>query len=230
MKFCNMCGNQMDDQATFCPNCGAASEAAPQQAPNANPVNDIMGKVQDFGAQAANFSQNYVQAAKKDKKLWAIAAGAIVAVALVIWGLIALLGGGGYKQPIEDQIDIMMGKATKAQIKRQYPKEAIEELDLDIDEMWDDYKDNKEDLKEELEDAFGKNVKVTYKIKDKDKMDKDDLDDLKDELEDAYDIRPGKVKKAYELEVEFKIKGKDDDTEYEQDITVVKIGSNWYAM
>ena len=231
MKFCNMCGNQMEDQATFCPICGAASEAAPapaQQAPAANPVNDIMGKVQDFGAQAANFGQNYVQAAKKDKKLWAIAAGAIVAAILVIWGLIALLGGGGYKQPIDDMIDMQMGKASKAQIKRMFPKEMIEEADLDMDDYWDEYKDSKEDMLEELEDQFGKNVKISYKITDKEKWDKDDLEEAAELLNEAYDIKESKVKAAYELEIEMKIKGRDDSDETETTLNVIKIGSKWY--
>lgn len=37
MAFCNQCGAQIQDGATFCPACGAQQGVAPQQAPQAAP-------------------------------------------------------------------------------------------------------------------------------------------------------------------------------------------------
>ena len=35
MAYCKNCGNQLDDQVAFCPNCGTAQNAAPIQTPAA---------------------------------------------------------------------------------------------------------------------------------------------------------------------------------------------------
>lgn len=227
-KFCNNCGTQMDDQSTFCPNCGTASQVAePAQAsaPKAD-INAAVGKVTDF-------TQNYVNAAKKNKKLIIIPVAAVAALIAVIV-LISLLAGGGYKAPINDYIDMMSGKASKAQIKRMAPKEVWEkmedETDMDFDDVYDDYKDGVDDLRDNLEDEYGKNVKITYKITDKDKLDKDDLKDIKDELKDRFDISKKKVTAGYELDVDIKIKGREDEDEDEMTFTVVKIGGKWYTM
>ena len=63
-KFCNNCGAQMEDQATFCPNCGAANAPAPapQQAPAENKA---VAKAGEYLGKAAAFSNSYIKKAKK---------------------------------------------------------------------------------------------------------------------------------------------------------------------
>ena len=96
-------------------------------------------------------------------------------------------------------------------------------------------KDLKDSIEEEfeaqlemLEDEYGKNIKVKYKVIEKEKMDEDDLDDLKDELKETYGIAKKSVKKAFEVEIEATIKGKDDEDTDEQEMVIVKIGNKWY--
>ena len=47
--------------------------------------------------------------------------------------------------------------------------------------------DDLKDVLEELEDKYGKNIKLKYKVNDKEKIDKDDLEDLEDNIENYLD-------------------------------------------
>ena len=80
-----------------------------------------------------------------------------------------------------------------------------------------------------LEDEYGDDIKVSYKIKDKEKIDKDDLEDLEDDIKDTYDEKV-KVSKGYELKIEMKIKGDDDKEKDTTKIKVYKIDGDWCLM
>jgi predicted transcriptional regulator len=55
------------------------------------------------------------------------------------------------------------------------------------EDMMEDQKDYFEDHLEDMEDEYGKNFKYTYKIVDKDELEKDDLRDFRDELRSIAD-------------------------------------------
>ena len=62
-------------------------------------------------------------------------------------------------------------------------------------------------------------------------MDSDDVKDLAKALADRYDfIKKKDVKKAYELELEMTVKGKDDEDSEDMDVIAVKIKGNWYLI
>ena len=58
MAFCNQCGAQLQDGATFCPACGAQQGAAPQQAQPVQPVPQQPQENQDFASKAKAFIEN----------------------------------------------------------------------------------------------------------------------------------------------------------------------------
>jgi len=81
----------------------------------------------------------------------------------------------------------------------------------------------------DMEDKYGKNIKISVDFKDKEKLDKDDIEDIENDFDDMYDEKIS-ISKAYEVECEFTIKGKDDKDTDETSITVGKIGSRWYIV
>ena len=97
-------------------------------------------------------------------------------------------------------------------------KEIIEELDDVL----------KDDL-DSLEDYCGDDVKISYKILDKEKIDKDDLKDIEEELEDDLDCKV-KVSKGYEVTIKTTIKGDDEKKSNSSTINVYKIDGEWVLL
>ena len=90
--------------------------------------------------------------------------------------------------------------------------------------------DKLDDMKEDLEDEYGKNIKISYKILDKEKIDKDDLKEVQEDLEDEYeDAKKNKVNvtDGYKLSVKLTIKGKDDKDSDTVTMKIYKIGGKW---
>lgn len=76
---------------------------------------------------------------------------------------------------------------------------------------------------------YGKNIKITYKITDKEKIDKDDLK----KIEKSYQKKnkKAKVTDGYKVTLDMKIKGsKDDDKNNGTEINVLKIDGKWYVL
>ena len=233
MKFCNNCGQQMEDESVFCPNCGATNEAAPA-APAAKAAgNDIMAKAKDFGGKVANFFKNYASAAMKDKKLLIVPAAAIVGVIAVIL-VISLLFSNPYKKAIKGYIAVEFGKATEKQYEASRPKEywdlVEDDMDMDVDEMYENYEEDNEELVEYLEEEYGDDYKVTFKIKEADKLSKKKLKDAKDYAEAFWDVNKKDVKVGYKVKVEITIKGDEDKDSDTVKAVVVKIDGKWYVV
>lgn len=210
MAFCPKCGQQIDDSAVNCPFCGAANS----NNSNANsPVNDITEKIKKLNV----------------KNIAMLAAGVVVVILVIV--LLSSLFGGGYKKAIDRYYDaVYFGK--KAAIENLAPKEVWDwiedEYDVDKAEVVEYLQEASEDRIEVLEDEYGKNIKFSFKVTDKDTADKDDLKELRDELKE-WDIPKKKVKKALEVEFDYTIKGKEDKDEDDSEVGVVKIGSKWYS-
>ena len=54
------------------------------------------------------------------------------------------------------------------------------------------------------------------------------LKTIQDNLKEKYDIAKKSVKKAYKLDLDVELKGKDDEDSNELTVYAVKIGGNWY--
>lgn len=219
--ICSNCGTQYEDGQAFCPNCGTPAD---NPAPAASPLhenNDINQKLP-------------------------VLIGACVIVLLVLIVLIASLSGG-YKKAVKKSFKYFEKGKSEKLLNLTIPKKVREDFiddmyDTDIDEyaeVYDAaYKAFWDGLKEE-----GK-VKFTYEIKEAEnldkldklkdefsKMDLDDFKDMMDEAYDDYDFDADKIKKAYGVEVKWKLEVDGDkaanDTE---DIIVYKYKGDWYVM
>jgi hypothetical protein len=82
---------------------------------------------------------------------------------------------------------------------------------------------------DELTDIFGKKWSVSYKITDKERLDKDELKDLAViwNLFGSLD-KPPKLQDGYYLEIDLTVKGKDDEETMEIETNVLKYKGKWY--
>ncbi len=215
-----------------------------------------------------------------DNKKKIVKIGGIVVAVLVVVLLFSLISscfGGNYKTPLKEankvinkkqtDVDKIVDTMTPSFVADTY-KDLMKvmkksDMEEDMKDKLDDMEDSLDDMYDALEDEYGKNVKSSYKITDKDKLDKDDLEeiqdayndsgddilDAEDDIEDLLDeselsnseqkkvkkilmnygkkLEKAKVKKGYELDVEFKVKGKEDDESGDAKVTVIKVNNEW---
>ncbi|MFT3950515.1 MAG: zinc ribbon domain-containing protein [Oscillospiraceae bacterium] len=227
-KFCTSCGAALSDDAGFCTSCGAktAQAVAPQPAPVVTPTPVPAGATVAQGTPLDSFK-------KKVKEIWTgpnrnkiIGIAAIAVVAIIVLCILASLLGGGYKKPI-DNLFKGMEKGDEDKFFSAFPKEAEDQF-KSYSSILGSSSSFLDSITDELEDKYGDDIKISYKVKDKDKMDKDDLDDLEDDYKDKYDEKV-KITKGYELTLDVTIKGDDDKDTDDMDITVLKIDGDWYV-
>jgi len=223
-KFCVNCGTQLPEGTNACPNCGNGAE--PQKVEKEKKAgNGFFAKVK-----AAFKKGNDAVAAKL--KTFGIPMKAVYIALAVVLVLVVVLSifGNAYKAPIKAYIDVQFkGKADK--IERLIPKQLIDEMEdegMELDDLIEYYEKSWEKQEEALEEKYGK-YKVTYKITDKEKVDSDDLKDIRDELNEEYGLKKKSIKAAYELDIEIKIKGSDDDDEIKlKNVYSINIDGKWY--
>lgn len=222
-KFCEFCGAQMEDNAAICPACNATPSDA-NSTVNTAEVNNASA-TENVGNNSANtetveaaVSSTATASAPNKNKIIPI----VVAVfaALVFLSIVVSVLGGGYKKPLDNFCKGFNKEDAKYFLKT-YPETYIEEY---VDE--DDLEESLEDVLEELEDKYGKNIKLKYKILDKEKVDKDDLEEMEEYYEDLTD-ESVKITRGWELEVDVTVKGKKKDRTKEMDIVVLKIDGKW---
>ena len=243
--FCEKCGAELPDDAQFCTNCGQSVPAKSADSDSTVTATAAVGTdtaSEPAAAPAVNTESTYQPSPaqsftestpdQKNKNLLPIIiGGAAAAVILIVIIVSVALGGNGYKKAIDNYFDVMFkGKADK--IEKLCPSEYWdwyeEEYDKDLADIKDDYKDNWDDLLEDFEDEFGKNFKATYKVTDKKELSDKKLKTIQDNLKESYDIAKKSVKKAYKLDLDVELKGKDDEDSEEITVYAVKIGGSWY--
>ena len=79
-----------------------------------------------------------------------------------------------------------------------------------------------------MKDKYGK-YRISVKVLDSIKLDKTDLKKVRNEIKENYGkhIKKSKIKAAYEVEIEYKIKGKKAEEDETQTLIVVKYGMHW---
>ena len=110
-KFCGQCGAQLNDNATFCTQCGAT--IAPQQ-----PAQQTASPMANLQQAAKNIDMNAIKDAvsveniknlknKPNKLTIAVLAVLLVLVILVVVILCMIFGGGSWKTPINNVMDVL---------------------------------------------------------------------------------------------------------------------------
>ena len=122
------------------------------------------------------------------------------------------------------------GKVNK--LEKLAPAEYWECLEDENDVSMKDAEEQMEELNKTLirglEDEYGDNIKVSYKILEKDDASSSDLDGMKDYIKSNYDIPKKSVTDAVELEVELTVRGDDDEETTESTFYAVKVDEDWY--
>ena len=122
------------------------------------------------------------------------------------------------------------GKVNK--LEKLAPAEYWECLEDENDVSMKDAEEQMEELNKtlirRLEDEYGDNIKVSYKILEKDDASSSDLDEMKDYIKSNYDIPKKSVTDAVELEVELTVRGDDDEETGELTFYAVKVDEDWY--
>lgn len=244
-KFCTTCGATLEDNATFCTNCGTPQDAAPQQnsAPssNATPASNAAEAVKNTFS-GVSFSSvkdsltmdNIKNITKKPNKntIIGLCVIAVVVIAVIVL-LCVLLLGGGYKKPIDNMIKAYETGEGKY-IKATYTEEMLEDVEDTVDKSKkyddvDDYFDAKaEALKESMEKRFGEDFKIKYSVKKKKALTNKQLKSLKEDYEEDYELDKATVSDGYKLTLSVTWKGEDDEAEDDsRDITVAKVNGTW---
>ena len=199
-KFCENCGAEMDDNQTICPNCGNGAQATnATQEPISEPT-----------------SSNTSTPKSGNAKNIAIIGGILTAVVVVI-AIIASIFGKGYLKPIDNYFKGVQ-KANADTFLKAFPEfmnmgDSIEEDDM-------------EDRLDDLEDTYGEKIKISYKVKSKEKIKKDELADIQEYIEGYYNEEV-KVSAGYELKLAVTYKGKKKEKTNTDKYYVYKIDGKW---
>lgn len=254
-KFCPNCGTALEESSAFCPNCGtpvgkseapqapAAAPQAPQsyQAPAAPqapvaPQAPQTPKAPPASAHAPDAVkpndkiQGFIDKCKANPKRLILPC-AILAGVLALVIVLNVLFSGGYTSAIDNVMDTMNGDANALEdlAPDAYWDYLEEEEDITLKDLKKDFKEEYEEFEEMMKEFSDGKIKYSYKVEDKDKIDKDDLEDYEDAFKDQFD-RSVKITDGYELELEIIMKqGKETDST-SSDMIVLKIDGKWYCV
>lgn len=221
-KFCTKCGASLADNSAFCTSCGQVLEVT-----QAQPETPAGGK-----SIIDNINMDNIKNLKNNPKFNTYVGMGIVGILalIVLIIFISLVSGGGYKKPLDNYfkgVEKGQGKYIQKAFSKDLLKlmeEGFDDEDVDMDDYFDDIADTFNDL---LEEDYGKIKSISYKITDKKKLSDKKLKAIKDDLKDTYDTSKIKVTKGYKLEIDVKVKGKDDKDTEDIELTVAKVNGDW---
>lgn len=229
-KFCTKCGATLEDNAAFCTSCGtkfeavAQPQAAPAQAP-ASSGESILDKVK---ANANVESLKKLQSDPNFTKYVGIGAVAVVVLILII--ILVNVIGSGYEKPIDKflkGIEKEDGEIIMEAFHEQELKSEKKDMEWTSKEQKDSYESMAKLNYAMYEAEFGKKLSISWKEVDREKLDDDDLKEYEDTLEEMWDEKGLDVSKGYEVDVEIKVKGKDDKDELDGSFVVLKVDGDW---
>ncbi len=83
-------------------------------------------------------------------------------------------------------------------------------------------------IEESLEE-FGDNIKMTYKVTDKEELTDEDLKEMEEEVKESFGEEID-ITKGYEVKVELTTKGDDSEKTEKDSFEVFEIDGNWYVL
>lgn len=219
-KFCNYCGTQLDDSATFCANCGAQletkSEAPKASAPQSTPTSKVQLEAPLKGG-------NFIA----DNKNKLIGAGIAVAVVIIIFFVVSnIISGFGYKGPIKNYYKAINKESGEIYLKTM-PEFKIEYKDIDEDDATDDM----EDLYDNYKDKVGKDPKLTYEILTKTSIPEKTLEGYEESYNETYEDELDddcEIEEGYIVLIKVTAKGSRETEEFYATHTVLNINGDWY--
>ena len=181
-KFCGQCRAQLNDNATFCTQCGAT--IAPQQ-----PAQQTASPMANLQQAAKNIDMNAIKDAvsveniknlknKPNKLTIAVLAVLLVLVILVVVILCMIFGGGSWKTPINNVMDVLNDGDGKAfeELMPPYYKDMADALDGIVDISDEDYDEEAENQRDRLTKKYGDDAEISYEVVKKTEVDSDDID------------------------------------------------------
>lgn len=244
MPKCQFCGQEVPEgQKCNCPESisGAPAPASEEQqtislskeqAPvqeqtpvvNDTPVNNntVENNTPEMSdASSENAEGQVIPGVKLSKNQLVGIAAAVVAV-IVLIAIISSTVTNAYKKPINKYFDGLAKAKPGSMVDSMFDEKMLEDSKTDYDDMLDNYEDLLDDLSEEFEDEYGKHVKITYKVVKKKEIKKKHLDEYEDSYKSRYDFK-AHIEKGYEVKVEARIKGSEDDDKEKTEFVVLKI-------
>lgn len=203
--YCDKCGRNNPDGAAFCEECG--------------------NKLENTVGENVNTYSNEVPAnnGNSNKIIGIIVA--VVIVAAAVFGAVKLVGcmGLGVEAPVKN-LERAIKKGDIDALMKAFPKSYSTEMDDDIK---DGLEEGLQDVSEDLEDE---DIKFSFKVTRKKKLDKDDLKEAQkeeNELLKLSDMDKITIKKGYKLTVKVTVKHDGDEESETFKIPVYKVDGRW---
>lgn len=240
-KFCGQCGAQLNDNATFCTQCGAT--IAPQQ-----PAQQTASPMANLQQTAKNIDMNAIKDAvsveniknlknKPNKLTIAVLAVLLVLVILVVVILCLIFGGGSWKTPINNVMDVLNDGDGKAyeELMPPYYKDMADALDGIIEISDEDFDEEAEKQRDRLTKKYGDDAEISYEVVKKTEVDSDDIDSYNDmsDLASVLSVKKAKkykLTKAYKVKIKYTIEGEDADKTDKTTVIVGKMDGTWVLL
>ena len=238
--FCAKCGAQNDEQSLFCCQCGAQlTEPVPvEPEPPVVPVEaEIPAEVPE---PVSEMPTRRVRHKRSKKGLWiglgagvagvgilAAIAAAIVSFVVVLAIVIAVAFSSSPKSVVKGYMKATLNADMSKYIDllpdevldQHFPNESAQKEWVEI------YNETIQDSYISLNYKYDDDWEITYKIGDIEDVSTDLLRDIQEYYEERYDCKVQKVK-TVELELTLHFDGRKATKNIE--MTVIKVGSNWY--
>lgn len=217
--FCGNCGANNPEGSSVCGSCGAPLAAEEESKSSENLIDKIVSKI---------------PGGDKNKMigLAVVAVVAVLVLALLIWAVVAMVGGGGAEKAatnyVKASLDAKGGKTLAGLIPDAFANALVDAADNldDTDEILTELNDILEDYAEDYEDYFGK-MKVSIEVRKVKNWKNSDIKDYQERLDDAK--IEAEIQDGADVDLKITIDGDEKET-YKPDpaLRMVKIKGKWY--
>jgi|GEM_PF-2477406 len=206
--FCDKCGAEYDENAKFCPKCGA---------PTAN-----------FNPSDSRFVFTDTNTVQKKKPYYAITLITAIIVAAVLLILKFTLFANSYLAPVNNivkGIERQDASLVMATVPDPVLREIEKEYGWDADQTGERFE---ELFKEGLSIYGDSSIEIKYETKEITKLSQSDIADLESAYENTNIHLDITAARAINLDWKIYKDGKLDNTIEDMNITVIKTGGKWY--